>query len=124
MKPVLLLALVFLLSCHGKEPVKKYHVIPVDSFVDVLIDYHLAEAFLSTDYYRVKMKDQKEVNISDSVLKEHGYNKAVFDSSVSYYSSNPELYDKIYEEVITRLNRMQAEAQKQMKKDTSKTKIK
>jgi hypothetical protein len=102
-----LYVLVFLIiSCKAKK--KEYTVIPPDRFVNLLMDYHLANAIVYTKVFTARTKDIKTINIKDSVIRSHGYTKAIFDSTVSYYTNEPEKYDDIYDSVITRLSRNQA----------------
>jgi hypothetical protein len=93
-----------------------HQIIPEDKFVSLLVDYHLSVAVSYSDFYRQKTRNFKQMNINDTVLKNYGYTKAIFDSSVSFYSGNPERYDAIYDKVIATLSRMQAEIQQKMAK--------
>jgi hypothetical protein len=111
---IFIICLVCLVSCKFKKNEADYPVIPEDKFITLLVDYHLAEGISFSEYYRLKTKNFKHMNINDSVLKSNGYTKAIFDSSVSFYSAKPEKYDVIYDKVIAKLSRMQAEIQQRM----------
>ena len=108
-----LIALLFLffIRCEKK---KKPIIIPQERFIDLLIDYHLANAMAYTNVFRNKSKEFKDFNLKDSVIKNYGYTKAIFDSTVSYYTSVPEKYEVIYDSVVTRISRKQAHLQKIM----------
>ena len=116
MRFILMACLVFLVSCHFKNKNTKNLVIPEDKFENLLVDYHLAEGVSYSEYYRLKAKNHKNMNLTDSVLKSYGYSRAVFDSTVSFYSDNPEKFDAIYDKVIAKLSKMQAEVQQKMAK--------
>ena len=58
------------------------------------------------------------------VLKANGVTKAQLDSSLTFYATDLEHFEKIYDEVLNRLSKMQAKLQDVPKKDTSKVKIK
>jgi hypothetical protein len=116
MRIIFLACIVLLVSCHFKNKEAKYPVIPEKKFEKLLIDYHLAEGITYSEYYRVKTKNHKIMNVNDSVLKSYGYSRAIFDSTVSYYSDNPEKFDAIYDKVIAQLSRIQAEVQQKMAK--------
>jgi hypothetical protein len=116
MRITFLICLILLVSCNFKNKEAKYPVIPEDKFEKLLVDYHLAEGVSYSEYYRLKTKNRKHMNVTDSVLKSYGYSRAVFDSTVSYYSDNPEKFDAVYDKVIAKLSRMQAEVQQKMAK--------
>ncbi len=63
------------------------------------------------------MKSFNKFTVSDSILKYHGYTRAIFDSSVSFYASEPEKFDIMYDKVITELSRLQAKIQQKIVKE-------
>jgi len=113
--------LILLVSCHSKKNEAKLKIIPEDKFIKVLIDYHLAEGVSSTQLFHKRYNNCKAFNITDSVLHRYGYTKANFDSTVSFYSDDPEKFDAIYDKVIASLSRIQAEVQKKMAKEKDKS---
>ena len=116
MRLIFLTCLVLVISCHQKKKELNYQIIPEDKFVSLLVDYHLAVAVSYSEFYKEKTRNFKQMNINDTVLKSYGYTRALFDSSVSFYSGHPERYDAIYDKVIAKLSRMQAEIQQKMAK--------
>lgn len=80
------------------------------------MNYHLSEGISNSHYFVTKILKIKAINLQDSLLKQYGYNKAIFDSSVAYYSADPEKYDLLYEKAITELSKMLAAEQKAEKK--------
>ncbi len=79
--------------------------------VQLLVDYHLAES-----------QTQLRSTVEDSKTLQHSYYKFIFTKyktnftqfkkSFDFYSSHPEIFSKIYDEVITELSKKQAEASK------------
>jgi hypothetical protein len=118
-KIVFFIFLISVFSCHLKKKGNNYPVIPEERFINLLVDYHLAEGVSNSEYYRLKTKNRKYMNVNDSVLKSYGYSRALFDSSISFYSGDPDKYDQIYDKVIARLNRMEAEIEQKMAKKAS-----
>jgi len=116
MRTIFLVFLVFLISCHSKKTEGNYTIIPEDKFVKLLIDYHLAQGVSYSEFYRQKTMNRAKMNVNDTILKNYGYTRAIFDSSVSYYSNNPEKFDDMYDEVIAILSKMQAQVQQRMVK--------
>jgi len=117
MRNIIFCLLILFSACHSKKKEISKQIIPEDKFVKLLIDYHLASGVVNSDFVRSKWRGYERLTISDSVIKYHGYTKAIFDSSISYYSSNPEQYDAMYDKVITELSRMQAKIQQKMAKE-------
>jgi hypothetical protein len=105
--------LLLFISCKPMMEKPKYPIIPKNDFIKVLIKIHLAEAISNSTSYRDSFSYFKAVNLPDSAIKQLGYTKAVFDSSVLYYSAYPKVYDEIYDKVIAELNRIDAELQKE-----------
>ena len=93
---------IFLLaSCLTACQVKRPKVVISDAKMEnVLYDYHIAKAMGEevpyTDGY-------KRVLYIESVFKKHGITQAEFDSSMVWFTRNPEVLTKIYEKVNARL---------------------
>ena len=93
---------IFLLAfCLTACQVKRPKVVISDAKMEnVLYDYHIAKAMGEevpyTDGY-------KRVLYIESVFKKHGITQAEFDSSMVWFTRNPEVLTKIYEKVNARL---------------------
>lgn len=74
-------------------------VIPPGEMASVLADIHTAESVVDTER-RSFASDSMRRLLKQSVLARHGYNVADFDSSLSYYGRNIDLYAKLYEDVV------------------------
>jgi len=84
-------------SCN-QEKTKTFELIPQDTMAMVLADIHIADATLN-----VMMNSEKFTEIDDyyySLLKKYGISRSRFDSSIAYYSIEPEAYAKVYENVM------------------------
>jgi hypothetical protein len=106
-----LLLILVLVSCHPKKKQKEALLIPEDKFVKILVDYHMAEAVQASTLFINKTKTINSINLCDTLLKKYRYNRAILDSTISYYSADPEKFDMLYEKVITELNKRQAKLQ-------------
>lgn len=86
-----------LTACQVKRPEE---VITDAKMEDVLYDYHIAKAMGEevpyTDGY-------KKVLYIESVFKKHGITQARFDSSMVWYTRNPNVLSRVYEKVNARL---------------------
>jgi len=109
-KVLAILLLVFLLvsnSCRDKEK------IPREEMVSILVDIHLLDGMIQQDRYRQKMEIPDTLNVYKHVLDKHGYSQARFDSTLNYYSKDPRKFERIYQDVMARLNRMETRAREQ-----------
>jgi hypothetical protein len=113
------LVFLFFMCKHGKIE-KSFPIIPEDKFIVLLADYHLAQGIASTNTFIQKTKNIKRITVTDSIIIKYGYSKAIFDSTISWYSADPDRFEVIYDKVITRLSRIQAEVQEKMARTNEK----
>lgn len=69
---------------------------------DILFDLHYADAVLQVAGYNYG-HDEALAKYYQSVLDKYGVTQAQFDSSLVWYTDNPQIFDKIYPRVMTRL---------------------
>lgn len=100
-----IIVVIFLFSCNQEAKTPEY-VIPSDEMVNIISDIHITDGLLTLNHIRRKLA-KDSINYYDAILNNHGYSRSDFDSSVSFYSRNIDEYDKIYEEVLNRLNKME-----------------
>lgn len=91
----LLSVAVILISCDRTPD----GVIPKSEMAALLADIHTAESVVDTER-RVFATDSMKLLLKQSVLARHGYNVADFDSSLSYYGRNIDIYAKLYDDVV------------------------
>ncbi len=121
---LIILIIFFHYSCGQKKEVPPPYVIPKERLIFLLVDYHLAQGITNSYSFRERTKNIERINLCDSVIIAHGYTRAQFDSTLQYYSARVEEFDRIYERVVTELNRLQArtEEKKQSVADSSRVK--
>ena len=106
--PILLLC-----SCAPKEDLSSEkvpeNIIQPDSMVDVIVDMQLIEAVMREHRLTGKFEDSLAIVSFEKVFVKHNTNKEKFEESLSFYKQNLQLYEKIYENVITRLSQIQSE---------------
>jgi len=69
---------------------------------EVLYDLHRVDGALQTAGY-VHGHDKEQAAYYQSVLDKHGVTQAQFDSSLVWFTDNPQIFNKIYPKVIDRL---------------------
>lgn len=93
--------LLFLFSCIFSCQVKRPgYVLTETQMEDILYDFHLAKAMGEEVAYS---ENYKRVLYIESVFAKHGTTKAAFDTSMVWYTRNPDALFKVYEQVNTRL---------------------
>ena len=115
------LFLLFLVSCGNS---KKY-IIPERKFVSVLVDLHLAEA--------IGIESRRNLDITyvvdsaslyGSVFQKHRVTKAMFDSTLFYYSQRPEKFQKLYNAVTANLKHMEQDLEEEIRqKELAETEV-
>lgn len=75
-------------------------IIPEDKMVAILTDYYLTQATVN-DY--ILPRNENRIMYYCGVLERHGVTEAEFDSAVTWYTQNFDVYEKIYDEVLNNL---------------------
>ena len=111
--PALLFPLFFLFSCAPKQDLSDRKVpdkiIQPDSMVDIIVDMQLAEGILREMKQTGKYEQDAAITSFERVFSKYNINKEEYDESIAYYEQNLDVYQKIYESVITRLSQIQTE---------------
>lgn len=95
---VVILLLSLLVGC-SKTP---DNVIDESDMADLLVDIHKGEAYVqshSSEYYNDSLKKA----FKQSIFQEHGVTQAQFDSSLVWYGKHIDVYVKVYDNVIKKL---------------------
>lgn len=87
-------------GCDRKKP-----LLDQKRFTNLLIDMHATDGVLSVNRGYTLELEKKNYTYYNSVLKKYGITKAEFDSCLYFYSSQPQLFTKIYDAVIDSLSR-------------------
>ena len=69
---------------------------------DVLYDLHRADGAIQVAGYNYS-HDQEVAGYYKNVLDKHGITQAQFDSSLVWFTDNPQIFNKIYPKVVARL---------------------
>lgn len=77
--------------------------------VDILTDLQLAEGIIT--YRRIEKLTANDYGqaVYTKVIDEHQLSREQLQENIDFYNDSPKLMEKIYDEVLTRLNKMQAE---------------
>lgn len=83
-------------SCRPRE------VLSLRQMEDVLVDLHTADGVIYAADIMYGHEDALK-KYYEMVLEKHGLTQAQFDSSLVWYTNNPQIFNKIYPRVIVRL---------------------
>jgi len=107
--------LLFAMGCK-----KERKIIPRDDMVSVLVKVHLMDGAMQISQYNPDITVPDSLDVYEAVLDDYDYTRAQFDSSIQYYSKNLKKFDKIYQEVLARMNKMETAAQERNQKSDEK----
>ncbi len=101
----IIIILTFMASC-SDDPTKvsSRGTIDRDKFIKILADIHTMDAVTNNPNYFRKYDANDSVDLYSSIFDKYGVTKAEFDTTVSIYAKQPDVYMKIYDEVILELN--------------------
>jgi hypothetical protein len=102
---VLWVTLLLLVSCQQDRPHRD--VLEKEELVPLLMDLHMVYAIQSSVEYREIALEVDSVDNYTYIFEKHGVTKAVFDSSIAWYSRHPGLFTEIYDEVVMNLTQLQ-----------------
>jgi hypothetical protein len=95
------------------NPQKKY-IVSENKFVAVLVDIHIADGIAMENLNPTLGNAIDSASLYNSVFSKHKITRAQFDSSLIYFASKPEEFQKIYDKVNAKLKMMELEAQEKV----------
>lgn len=111
LKSIVLFTLTLALVSCGKNAEKEVEIptgiLSKEQFTKVLTDFALAESAANMNIKNVMIQKTDSVYAFDPLI-ENGIRKSQYDSTVLFYTANPELFKKVYENVLERLSELQA----------------
>jgi hypothetical protein len=113
MKQTIFILIVVLFAAFGCDrPVyeKPKNLVKEKQMIQMLVDIHLAEAVFNTRRHSDSLlNNTTSEDFYYSVLGKYEVPDSVFEKSFVYYASNPKNFEKMYREVMNRLNEMEQE---------------
>ena len=104
---LIFLSLIFI-ACESNEVSIPDDVIDREEMVLILADIHIAEA---TSNYKL-LNDSVKTNINiyySDIFKKHNITSEQYKTSYDFYLEHPQLFNRMYDEVINELSRRQTE---------------
>ncbi|MCC8174473.1 MAG: DUF4296 domain-containing protein [Odoribacter sp.] len=94
-----------MLICMLWECARNEQVMRQKEFTSLLIDMHVTDGILSVYGEYTPDRDKKVYSYYNELFDKYGIDRAIFDSTMHYYNSKPEVFNKIYEVVVDSLNK-------------------
>ena len=80
--------------------------IPRDVLVDVLVDIHLMDGVTNDRKFYRRYEGIDSIDVLSPILEKYDLTREMYDTTMVEYSRSPELLDKVYNDVLTKLNVM------------------
>jgi len=103
---IILVVLLVVVGCF-RDP-KPGNTLKREKFISVLTDMHIGEA-MYLENNRINLDSIQSKSVYLSVLKKYNVSEKVMLETTLYYSRHPREFDKIYTEVISRMQSMNEE---------------
>jgi len=103
---LIILAVMLVLACSGNRIPNG--IMSEKELTPILVEIHLAEGIYAQRYMQKITSPNYQEDLYLSVLKKYKVNEKELEASVLYYGKYPEKYKLIYDEVLNRLNEMDA----------------
>lgn len=83
------------------------NILSKEEYAKVLTDLSLAESAANLNIKNVRI-DKIDSAYAFDPLKENGVSKSKYDSTALFYAEHPDLYNEVYDQVLTKLSEMQS----------------
>jgi hypothetical protein len=113
----LVFGFLLLVSCRENWVGKPKGLISQKKMVSILVDLHVADAVFQNKGNAGPLEKLKSEDIYYSVLKKYNVADTIFEKSFIYYSYFPKEFEKIYANVLDRVNQMQEKVNPREKKE-------
>jgi hypothetical protein len=103
---VLFLAAGLSTGCLRNKDITGDEFISREVLVDVLVDIHLMDGVTNDRKFYRRYEGVDSIDVLSPILEKYEVTMEMFDTTMVEYSRNPELLDKVYNDVLTKLNVM------------------
>ncbi len=82
-------------------------IIPPDDLVNLLTDLHYFDGVIS--HHNDILDKSDSIDYYSEIFSKHGVDRIQFEKSMNYYAFDPANFERMYEQVVEKLNRRQSE---------------
>jgi len=95
------------LSCKDDiTKINKKGIVPEKDFIEILAGIHLIDAITEGPGFNSRFEASDSVILYGAIFEKYNVTMAQFDSTVSMYIRQPDVYLKVYDKVLLKLNYM------------------
>ena len=100
MRKLLLIAtlLIWAAACNPSRPPRD--LISQEDLVPILVDFHMVYSIQSTTEFRTYSRQFDTIDTYSYIFDKHGVNKAMFDSTIAWFSQHPKQFTEVYDHVV------------------------
>ncbi|MFC2175457.1 DUF4296 domain-containing protein [Bacteroidota bacterium] len=106
---LLCLLILSVAGCTNKKEAKPDALIEEGKMVKIMTDMHLVETAQNLKIIQPDSANANYLALFESIYKTHQVSKSQFDSSLFYYSGQPEQMNELYDKVLERLYELESE---------------
>lgn len=119
-----LLILMLAAACSKNKKVRGKDLIPRDTLVEMMVEMHLIDGLTNDVAYYRKYNPNDTIDLYGSVYEKYDVTREEFDASLLEYASIPRQLDALYGDILTELNLMQEELDRQKQEELDRLKNK
>jgi len=105
-KILIILSAILVFACMGNRTPNG--IMSEKEITPIIVEIHLAEGVYAQRYMEKITRENYQEDLYLSALRKFKVDRKVFEASLLYYGKYPEKYKLIYDEVLNRLNEMDA----------------
>ena len=87
---VFIISFLIILGCNPYHGTKRKYILDRTTFVNLLVDIHLAYAIQGSSEYHEIARKYDSIDIHSVIFRKYDVEKAAFDSTMSFYTKKPE----------------------------------
>ena len=111
-KLIIILLVVSSVASFNQEKIPE-GIVGKKKMADMIVDIHLADAIGSQRYSLGLVRDSLNEDLYLSVCKKNSVDPLVFEKSLHFYGRHPEVYTKVYDMAMDRLNALEVQARQE-----------
>ena len=103
---LLLFGIIIVSGCIRQKAITGNEFIPQEVLVEVLVEIHLMDGTTNDRKFYRRYKDVDSIDVLSPILEKYEVTRQMFDTTMFVYSRNPVQFDKVYNDVLMKLNVM------------------
>ena len=100
MRRLLIIAILLIWAAACDSSKTPRHLISQEDLVPILVDFHMVYSIQSTQMFRTFSREYDTIDTYSFIFDKHGVDKALFDSTIAWFSAHPTRFTEVYDEVV------------------------